>query len=109
EAEFFATPTGNHLFPKLTFAVRASADFRAAPADYAAHISILFDVFPATEVGAAPARVEDEAAAVHGLLQDFTVSYSEEGDIVAWQKRPRHGQAEPIPNAEELPKLLASF
>ena len=109
EADVFATPTGNHLFPKLTFAVRASADFRAAPANYAAHLSILFDVFPATEIGAAPARVEDEAAAVHGLLQDFTVSYSEEGDIVAWQKRPRHGQAKPIPNAEELPKILASL
>ena len=46
---------------------------------------------------------------VHGLLQDFTVSYSEEADIVSWQKRPRHGQAKPIPNAEELPKLLASL
>ena len=46
---------------------------------------------------------------MHGLLQDFTVSYSEEGDIVAWQKRPRHGQAKPIPNADELPKILASL
>lgn len=109
EADVFATVTGSHLFPKLTFAVRSNADFRAAPGEYPAHISMLFDVFPATEIGASPARIEDETAAVHGLLQDFTVSYSEEADIVSWQKRPRHGYAQVIPNSEELPRLLSSL
>jgi DNA phosphorothioation-dependent restriction protein DptH len=109
EADAFASPTGNHLAPKLSFAVRAQADFRVAPWDYPAHISMLFDVFPAQEAGAAPARIEDAAAAVHGLLQDFTVLYAEIHEIVSWERRPRHGMARSIPGAEELSSLLAAL
>jgi len=66
----------------LSFAVRATADFRQSPADYPAHVSMLFDVFPAQEAGAEPvepSNVQHDAAPIHGLLQDFTVVYSERG------------------------------
>ena len=107
EADAFATPTGNHLSPKLTFSVRELAEFRANASDFAAHLSFLFDVFPAQSISARPPRREDESAPVHGLFQDFTVTYIEEADVVAWHRRPRHGTAAPIPEAEEFPKLLA--
>jgi len=107
EADAFATPTGNHLSPKLTFSVRDLAEFRANASDFAAHLSFLFDVFPAQSISARPPRREDESAPVHGLFQDFTVTYIEEADVVAWHRRPRHGTAAPIPEAEEFPKLLA--
>ena len=107
EADAFATPTGNHLSPKLTFSVRDLAEFRAKASDFAAHLSFLFDVFPAQSISARPPRREDESAPVHGLFQDFTVTYIEEADVVAWHRRPRHGTAAPIPDAEEFPKLLA--
>jgi hypothetical protein len=107
EADAFATPTGNHLAPKLTFSVRDIAEFRASAADFAAHLSFLFDVFPAQSVCAQPPRREDDSAPVHGLFQDFTVTYIEEAEVVAWHRRPRHGLPVPIPNAEDLPKLLA--
>ena len=107
EADAFATPTGNHLAPKLTFSVRDLAEFRANASDFSAHLSFLFDVFPAQSICAKPPRREDESAPVHGLLQDFSVTYVEEADVVAWHRRPRHGLAAPIPGAEDFPKLLA--
>ena len=109
EADAFATPTGNHLAPKLTFAVRATADFRNAASDFPAHVTMLFDVFPAQTISAMPPRREDESAPVHGLLQDFTVSYCEEADLVAWHRRPRHGSATAIPNADEFSTLIAQL
>jgi len=109
EADAFAAPTGDHLAPKLTYSVRSTADFRKTPASYPAHLSMLFDAFPAQAVGAGPPRDEDEAAPVHGLLQDFSVAYGEEQDIVSWRRWPRHGQARAIPGAEDLTALLAKL
>ncbi len=109
EADAFATPTGNHLAPKLTFSVRATADFRNAASEFPAHITMLFDVFPAQTVCAMAPRREDMSSPVHGLLQDFTVTYSEEADLVAWHRRPRHGAATPIPNADEYSTLIAQL
>ena len=109
EADAFATPTGNHLAPKLTFSVRATADFRNAASDFPAHVTMLFDVFPAQTISAMSPRREDESAPVHGLLQDFTVTYCEEGDMIAWHRRPRHGFATAIPNADEFSTLIAQL
>jgi len=107
EADAFATPTGNHLAPKLTFSVRDVAEFRTSASEFPAHLSLLFDVFPAQSISAKPPRREDESAPVHGLLQDFTVTYVEEAEVVAWHRRPRHGYATPIAGADEFPGLLA--
>lgn len=107
EADVFAMPTGDHLAPKLTFSVRHLAEFRNGAADFPAHLSLLFDVFPAQSISAEKPRREDEVAPVHGLLQDFSVDYVEDGELVAWHRRPRHGRASPIPEAMEFPTLLA--
>lgn len=107
EAEQFLTPTGNHLFPKLAFAVRSVEDFRKEPNRYQAHISMLFDLFPPEEVGAAPPIQKNSAVAVYGLVQEFDSSYSEEDSFVVWRRQPRHGIAQQLLGAEELTEELS--
>ena len=107
EADVFATPTGDHLSPKLTFAVRRISEFQDQPSEFTAHITLLFDVFPTQSVGAKSPDESEDAAPIHGLLQDFSILYEEDGDRVAWHKCPRHGSAVPIPGAQEHSDLLS--
>lgn len=107
EADQFLTPTGNHLFPKLAFAVRSIEDFRKEPHRFQAHVSMLFDLFPAEEVGAAPPIQRDTAVAVFGLVQEFETAYSEEDSFVVWKRQPRHGIAQGLVGAEELTDELS--
>ena len=44
-SDAFAIPARSHIFPKLSVAVRATADFRASPASFRSHLSMLFDLF----------------------------------------------------------------
>ncbi len=109
EADAFAVPTDSHLRPKLRIAVRATADFRFDPDAHPAHLSLLFDVFPAEDVGAARATLREAGAPIHGLVQDFQIDYVEDETTVSWRKQPRHGLATPIADAEEMTDLLAGL
>jgi len=108
EADAFSIPARTHLYPKLRFAVRATRDFRTSPDTHAAHLSLLFDVFPAEEVGVRKADPRHATAFVHGLVQEFSTEYHDE-QTVAWRRLPRHGVAQPIEDAEELSDLLGSL
>lgn len=109
EADAFSIPAETHLHPKLRFAVRATKDFRTNPETNAAHLSLLFDVFPAEEVAARKADPRHATAFVHGLVQEFSTEYHEDELTVAWRRLPRHGVAKPIEDAEELSDLLGSL
>lgn len=109
EADAFSIPAETHLHSKLRFAVRSTKDFRTSPETHAAHLSLLFDVFPAEEVSARKADPCNATAFVHGLVQDFSTEYYEDDLTVAWRRLPRHGVAQPIENAEELSDLLGSL
>ena len=109
EADAFATPTDSHLHPKLSLAVKPTAEFRQDSARHAAHLTLLFDLFQAEEVGAVQATVRDGSAPVHGLVQDFQVDYHEDESTVAWRRQPRHGTALPLAGAEEISDLLSSL
>ncbi len=109
EADAFNQPTGNHLSPKLSLALLSTADFRATPADFAAHLSLLLDSFPPQEVSAEPADFKARVAPVHGLLQDFSIHYLETSDTICRARSPRHGNAQPIFESEELPALLSKL
>ena len=109
EADAFSVPSETHLYPKLRFAVRATKDFRASPETHAAHLSLLFDVFPAEEVGARRSDPRHATAFVHGLVQEFSTEYHEDQQTVAWRRVPRHGVARPIEGAEELSDLLGNL
>lgn len=108
-ADAFSTLGQDHLDPKLRVAIRPTSDFRAASDDYPAHVSMLFDVFPAEEVSAGRYQPEEAGAPVHGLLQDFVLEYTDDGETVAWTRQPRHGRAAPIEGAEIVSDLLSSL
>lgn len=109
EADAFVTPTESHLRPKLRLAIRATSEFRDAPEQHGAHISMLFDVFPAEEVQVTRATPRTEGSAVHGLVQGFAVEYIEDESTVAWRRRPLHGPARPLEGDEELTDLLSGL
>lgn len=109
EADAFVTPTESHLRPKLRLAIRATSEFRDAPDQHGAHISMLFDVFPAEEIQVTRTPPRTEASAVHGLVQRFAVEYVEDESTVAWRRRPLHGPARPLEGDEELTDLLSGL
>lgn len=108
-ADAFSALGCDHLNPKLRVAIRPTSDFRSTSDRYPAHISVLFDVFPAEEVSAGRYRPEESGAPVHGLLQDFVVEYTDDGETVAWTRQPRHGHATPLNGAETISDLLSSL
>ena len=109
EADAFSTTSGNHLKPKLGLAIKPLAEYKQNPDHFPAHLSLLFDVFPAQEVGAVEASSQEGYAPVHGLVQDFRVRYIDEDEIVAWSRYPKHGRALGLTNAEELTDLISSL
>lgn len=109
EADAFSTPTDSHLHPKLRLAIRAIKEFRDEPDLHAAHLSFLFDLFPAEEIRAVDVRDSDDSSFVHGLVQPFEVDYLEDEQSITWLRRPLHGVAQPIDGAEALSDLLGGI
>jgi len=107
EADAFCTPAEDHLAPKLAVAVRGIADYLAHPDRYRAHLTLLFDVFAASEVGATPADRRDGIGPVHGLVLDMAVAYQEDESLVAWRRHPRFGVPLPIAELADETRLLA--
>jgi DNA phosphorothioation-dependent restriction protein DptH len=108
-AEAFALPTGNPLQPKLSLSIQPTNVFRSNPYDHRAHITFLFDVFPAAEVRASRAQDKDSSkpAPLYGLVQDYNVTYTETEDTARWERQPRFGPAEPIDEQDNLTPLLS--
>jgi DNA phosphorothioation-dependent restriction protein DptH len=111
EADAFSRSSGNHLFPKLSLAILSTEDFYRRPEHYRAHISILLDLFPAAEIGAAPSFVaHDCIAPVYGLIQDFKTEFQDNEEIgTYWKRQPLHGRASPFDGASSLIDLLVSL
>ncbi|GJI98145.1 hypothetical protein RugamoR57_48630 [Duganella caerulea] len=109
EADAFSTPTESHLHPKLRLAIRGIKEFRDAPDLHAAHLSFLFDLFPAEEIRAVGVRDTDDSSFVHGLVQPFEVEYLEDERSITWLRRPLHGVAQPLDGAEALSDLLGGI
>lgn len=85
----FSASTGSHLFPKLIIAKHSHEDFSKNVLNYVANISILFDAFPAEELGVAekvPSNVP-----LYGLIQDFSTEFIDDDDGTFWRKIPSFG------------------
>lgn len=108
-ADAFSALGRDHLNPKLRVAIRPTKDFRSESEAYPSHISLLFDVFPAEAVSAGRYKPEESGAPVFGLLQDFVLDYTDDGETVAWTRQPRHGLAAPLAGAETISDLLSSL
>ncbi len=109
EADAFSTPTDNHLHPKMRLAIRAIKEFREDPDLHAAHLSFLFDLFPAEEIRAVEVRDSDDTSFVHGLVQPFAVEYLENEHAITWVRRPLHGLPQPLEGAEALSDLMGGI
>ncbi|MEO0769605.1 MAG: hypothetical protein AAFY72_09255 [Cyanobacteria bacterium J06649_4] len=109
EADAFSTPSNNHLYPKLSLAVRSTQEFQSAPSEHLAHLSILFDVFPSEQIAAAPTQKKDISLPVHGLYQAFESDYLEDDAVVRWQRKPKHGNAMPIKGDSALTQLMGAL
>jgi hypothetical protein len=107
EADAFSTPTESHLHPKLRIAVRSIREFRDEPDSLSAHLTFLFDVFPAEEIRSVDAIQSEEAAFAHGLIQPFGVDYFEDEQSITWLRRPLHGDPLPLEGFEELSDILS--
>jgi DNA phosphorothioation-dependent restriction protein DptH len=110
ETDAFSTSTGTHLFPKLNLAIRSiEEDFRQHSNTYPAHLSILLDLFPAEEVGSAPAFRSQNIASLHGLIQDFVVEFQDDENGTLWRRQPTYGLACPLTDGDSLIDLLSEI
>lgn len=109
EADAFSTPTDSHLHPKLRLAIRSIQEFRDDPDLHPAHVSLLFDLFPAEEIRATDVSELEDSSFVHGLVQPFAVQYLEDEQSITWLRRPLHGSPFPLDGAEALSDLLGSM
>ena len=107
--EAFSILTASHVFPKLSVAVRATADFLAGPPRHRAHLSVLFDLFPPEEVAAGGLLRADTTAPIHGLVQDFTTRFHDDESGIGWRRQPRHGTPVAIEGGEEASMLLGEL
>ena len=107
--EAFSVPAQSRVFPKLTLAVLATADFRGDPMRYRAHVSFLFDVFPPEQVAVDRPLRPEGAVPLHGLVQAFTIRYEDADSGAWWQRQPRHGSPTAIEGAEETSMLLGEL
>ena len=108
-SEAFSIPTGSHIFPKLTVAVRATADFRSDPSRFRSHLSMLFDVFPPEEMAAARPLRAETTIPLHGLVQEFTTRFHDDASGTWWRRQPRHGTPAAIEGGEEASILLGEL
>ncbi len=112
-SDAFSIPGRSHLFPKLSLAVHALEAFYASPQAYRAHVSLLFDLFPAEEVAAGTPFASEDRSLVYGLVQDFATQFNDDEDGTIWRRQPRHGKVQPLVNGddavEEPATLLAEM
>ncbi|MFT4927250.1 MAG: DNA phosphorothioation-dependent restriction protein DptH, partial [Phenylobacterium sp.] len=105
----------NHLVPRLSISLGALSEFEQNPVDFDAHLSLLFDVFPAQAIAVVKPQVDEQVAPIHGLYQDYSVDYIDENGFVAWDRHARHGVAEPLFGGAasdvmaQLPKLMSAI
>lgn len=98
--------------PRILVSVRNRREFGLNVRDDAAHLTVLFDALSAEHVGttvAEPQNHTDAPLPVYGLVQQMVTEYEDNRDTTVWRKRPRHGVAAELTNAEELSDLLSSL
>lgn len=109
EADAFSNPVGNHLFPKLSFAIHAIDEFRANPIQYRAHLTLLFDLFPAEEVGAISQSNHSGISPVHGLIQEFITEFADDEEGTMWHRQPTFGHVTPLDQSDNLVDLMVAL
>jgi len=96
EADAFAVPSQNHLFPKLRFSRNSLDNFLRRPEEYEAHVSILHDLFP-VDVDLETLN-GGRSSFAYGLIQEQVTHFAGDHTHYAWQR-----QLVPTP-CQELPE-----
>ncbi|WP_339097146.1 hypothetical protein WDJ50_06825 [Deinococcus sp. VB142] len=108
-AEAFGTSTGDTLRPKLGLAIRPFSEFQRDGRQHSAHLSLLFDLFPAGEIKAQPGREQSRLVPFHGLIQDFNTRYIETDEFARWERQPIFGVTEPLRAMDSITSLLGTL
>jgi hypothetical protein len=103
-ADAFAKSSGSHLFSKLNIAKHAITEFHANTAAFAAHISIMLDVFPAEKLSVADA--EPGVTPMFGLIQDYQTVFTDDESGTFWSKSPVVGTPAVSPDGVSTLDLL---
>lgn len=85
EAEAFSQPSRNRLFPKLRFSINNISDFLKEPSIFTSHLSFLISPFPVTTELIKPSE-DDRNFYLNGLITDSTVTISENGSQIKWNR-----------------------
>lgn len=85
-ADAFAVSAGSHLYSKLKLAKHALSEFYSNARQYAAHISILLDVFPTEELAVTEKKVG--LVPLYGLIQDYETEFIDDDSGTFWRKSP---------------------
>ncbi|SHK89084.1 hypothetical protein SAMN02745216_04256 [Desulfatibacillum alkenivorans DSM 16219] len=104
-ADAFCSSTGNHLFSKLNIAKHNISEFHQNPKRYAAHISVLLDVFPAEELGVI--QKSEAMVPLHGLIQDYETDFVDDETGTYWHKSPVIGQGTQMGEGDHAFDLIA--
>ena len=106
-ADAFATSTGSHLFSKMKLAKHALNEFHANAKEFAAHISVLLDLFPAEELSIAEKPMG--VTPLQGLIQNFDTEFVDDDSGTYWNKRPIVGRSLGTDNHSGCFDLLSSL
>ncbi|WP_158829008.1 methylation-associated defense system ATP-binding protein MAD8 [Mucilaginibacter lacusdianchii] len=85
EAEAFAQPSANRLFPKLRFSINNITDYLKSPGQFTSHLSFLVSPFPLTIELVKPYRT-DRNFYLNGLLVTPTVNVEDSGSEIQWNR-----------------------
>lgn len=112
EADAFAIPSQNHLFPKLRFSRNRVEDFLRDPEKYEAHITLLHDLFP-IDVEIEKQNVGRSSYA-YGLIQEQVTRFAGDARLYAWQRQLLPRECQDLPNddvgtSKQIASLLESI
>ncbi|GHO56029.1 ATP-binding protein [Ktedonobacter robiniae] len=102
----FTLTSRNLLFPKLRFARNQFSDFKENPERFAAHISLLLNVFPAS-VSLENALEKGRSSYLHGLIQEPVTWFNNKQGNLAWLHQLRPGQARELSAVPDASRQLA--
>jgi len=108
EADAFAVPSQNHLFPKMRFSRNRVEDFLLEPEKFEAHITLLHDLFP-IEV-----EIEKQnfgrSSYAYGLIQEQVTRFAGDARLYSWQRQLLPKECQELPTDDNVTsKRIASL
>ena len=85
EADAFAVPSQNHLFPKMRFSRNSTQEFLKEPEAYESHITLLHDLFPVDV--AVDKKKSGRSSFAYGLIQEQVTHFDGDARHYAWQRQ----------------------